>query len=70
MKRKGKININHGVQCLHFQKKNKNKKKKKKDVKLRRIQVVLYVDQQGRVKQKSGNLRSNDWMCSLICPKT
>ena len=62
MKRKGKININHGVQCLHFQK----KKKKKNDVKLRRSQVVLYVDQQGHVKQKSGDLRSNDWMCSLI----
>ena len=62
MKRKSKINIDHHVQCLNFQKKNKNKNKNKNeiknDIKLR-SQVVLYVNQRGRVKQKFGDLSSN-----------
>ena len=53
---KKKKSIDHGVQCLHFQ-----KKKKKKDIKLRGIQVVLYIDQRGHVKQISSDFSSN-WL--------
>ena len=57
-----------GVQCLHFQKKKKNKIKKKRkiqkekeryDIKLRRSQVMLYVDQCGRAKQNSNDIITN-----------
>ena len=33
--------------------------RKKYDIKLRESQVVLYIDQQDLVKQKSNNLKSN-----------
>ena len=52
MKTKRKTNIDHGVQCLHFQ-------RKKNDIKLRGSQVVLYINKCGHVKQKSGDLNSN-----------
>ena len=39
--------------------KKKRKEKKRNGIKLRRSQVMLYVDQRGRVKQKSDNLSSN-----------
>ena len=35
------------------------RKRKKKDIKLRGIQVVLYLDQRGHVKQKSDDFSSN-----------
>ena len=39
--------------------KKKRKEKKRNGIKLRRSQVMLYVDQRGRVKQKSDDLSSN-----------
>ena len=39
--------IDHGVQCLHFQ--------KKKKITLRGNQVMLHVDQRDFVKQKYGD---------------
>ena len=44
-----------------LKKKRKEKKRKEKDIKLRGSQVVLYVDQWGRVKQKFDNISSN-WL--------
>ena len=45
---------------MHPLSKEKEKEKKKKnDIKLRRSQVVLYVDQRGCIKQKSNDLISN-----------
>ena len=41
--------------------KKKRKEKKRNGIKLRRSQVMLYVDQRGRVKQKSDDLSSN-WL--------
>ena len=55
MKTKWKTNIDHGVECFHFQKKKKN------DIKVKMSQVVLYVYQWSCFKQKYDDLRSN-WL--------